>query len=82
MRCAINITICDHNDAIQSHTWEMRWRIQTYKMSRKNQSPNVHGRHRTVCKKCKRIGNLNTASENIQSGYRYGIWHRKCGMLT
>ena len=25
----------------------------------------------------KRIGNLNTDRENIQSGYRDGIWHRK-----
>ena len=27
--------------------------------------------------KLKRIGNPNTSSENIQSGYRDGIWHRK-----
>ena len=27
----------------------------------------------------KRIGNLNTSSEKIQSRYRDGIWHRKMG---
>ena len=31
--------------------------------------------------KCKGIGNSNTRSENIQSGHRDGIWHRKCAML-
>ena len=33
--------------------------------------------HQTNCKKRKRIGNLNTISENIQSVNRDGIWHRK-----
>ena len=32
-----------------------------------------------LCKKWKRIGNSNTISENIQSGYRDRIWHRKTG---
>ena len=40
-------------------------------------SPNVHGRHQTVYQKCNRIGNSNTNSQNIQSEYRDGIWHRK-----
>ena len=30
-----------------------------------------------LCQKRKRIGNLNTGSENIPSGLRDGIWHRK-----
>ena len=36
-----------------------------YKLSRsqeKNQSPNVHGWHQTICKKWKRTGNSNTCS--------------------
>ena len=33
-------------------------------------------RHKTLCKKRKRIGNPNTDSENIQSGHRERIWHR------
>ena len=30
-----------------------------------------------LAKKEKEFGDPNTGSENIQSGYRYGIWHRK-----
>ena len=30
-----------------------------------------------IRQKWKRIGNLNTGSENIQSRYRDGIWQRK-----
>ncbi len=51
-------------------------------MAEKDQSPNVHGRHQTVCKKLKRIGNSNTRSENIQLGHRDGIWHRKMRHAT
>ena len=29
-RCAVTITICDHNEATLSHTKEMRRGIQTY----------------------------------------------------
>ena len=42
----------------------------------KDQSPDEHG-YQTVCKKLKRIGNSNKHCENIQSGHRDGIWHRK-----
>ena len=47
-----------------------------YKL-RKGQSPNVHGRHQTICQKWKRIRNPYIGNENIQSGHRDGIWHRK-----
>ena len=37
--------------------------------------------HETFCQKWRRNGNTNTDSENIQSRYTNGIWHRKCPML-
>ena len=40
----------------------------------KNQPPNVHGRHQTVCQKRTRIGNSKTGSEDIQLGYKDEIW--------
>ena len=43
----------------------------------KNQPPNVHGRHQTVCKKWKRTGSSNTKNKNIQLWYSNEIWHRK-----
>ena len=42
-----------------------------------DQSPKVHGRHQTLCKKRKRFENPNSGSENIKSRDRDGIWHRK-----
>ena len=48
----------------------------------KDQPLNVHGRHQSVCKKWKKIGNSNKRCENIQSGYRDGILLRKkCAIL-
>ena len=51
-----------------------------YKLSRsqvKNQSPNVHGWHQTICKRWEIIANSNTRSQTIESGDRNGIWHGK-----
>ena len=48
-----------------------------YQIAGKDQSSNVHGRHQTVLKKRKRIGDPNTDCENMQSGHRDGIPHRK-----
>ena len=55
----------------------MHWQIEFDHIGVRNQSPNVHGRHQTACQKQKRIGNSNTDYENITSGHRDGILHRK-----
>ena len=49
-----------------------------YKLSKsigEDQSPNVHGRLQTVCKKLKGTGNSNTHCENMQSGHWDRIRH-------
>ena len=46
-------------------------RYKLHKLQEKNQSPNVHGQHWTVCQKWKTIGNPNTGSEDI--GMEFGI---------
>ena len=81
-RCPITITIYKIDDATQPHTQKMHSRIQTYLIAGKDKSPNIHGRHQTICQKWKRIGNSDTRSQNIQSGHRNGIWLRKCAMLV
>ena len=47
------------------------------KLQGKNPQLHVHGRYQTVWQKRKRIGNLNTDCDNIQSRYRNGVWQRK-----
>ena len=37
----------------------------------------MHGRNQTVCKKGKWILNSNACSQNMQSGHKDEIWHRK-----
>ena len=76
-RCTITFTIYNCDDATRTHTQKMYSRIQTNYIAGKDKSPNVHGRHQTVCQKWKRIGNSNTRRENLQSGQRNRIWHRK-----
>ena len=44
-RCTITIIICNSDDTTQLHTQEMHRRIQTKYIARKNQPPNVYGRH-------------------------------------
>ena len=80
-RCAITITICNNDNATQSHFEEMYRRMQTLQIARNNQPPNVYGRHQTVRQKGKRIGNTNAGSENIQLRYRDGIRHKRCDMI-
>ena len=46
-------------------------------MQEKNQSTNVHGQYQNVCPQRKTFGDFNTDNENIQSGHKDGIWHRK-----
>ena len=53
-RCTITINICNSDDAIQPHTQECTGGYKLKKSQEKNQSPNVHGRHQTVCKKMKK----------------------------
>ena len=61
-RCTITIAICYHDDATQPHSQEIhRWK-QTHEIVGNDQSPNVHGRHKTFCQKRKSIGNPNTGS--------------------
>ena len=48
-----------------------------YKLTRKNQQPNVRGRHKTVCQKWKIIGNPKPNSEEINKRHWDGIWHYK-----
>ena len=68
-RCSITITLCNNDDATQTHTQEMHWKI-----TRKDQSLNVYRRHQTVRQKWKRIGNTNIGSEDIGMEW-------KCAML-
>ena len=79
--CSV-IIICYSNDATQSHTQEMRGRIQNYKISRKDQSPNVYGRLRTVYQKMKKgletlIQAVRIYSQEI--GMEFGI--ERCATL-
>ena len=76
-RCIITITICNNDDAAQSHHKEMHSRIKTQLIARKDQPLDVHGSHQNAYQKQKRNGKPHADSENIQSRYRKGIWHRK-----
>ena len=51
----------------------MDWLTQTKYRSRKDQPPNINGRHKTVKHERKK----NTCCENELSDYRDGIRHRK-----
>ena len=66
--CTITITIYNCDYVIQSYTLKRHSRIQTYRITGKDKSLNVHERHQIVCKKKKKrmVGNSNTRPENIQ----------------
>ena len=61
---------------------KMHSRIQTYEITGKDQSHNVHEQHETVCKNEKRTGNINVHSENIQSGHRDRIFYSRQNYLA
>ena len=52
----------------------MHWRLHICKITRKDLSPYVHGRHQAVCKNEKELEIL---PQNIHLGYWNGIWHEK-----
>ena len=66
-------------DALSPLNHIIRKRSGRYKLhkSQKNQPPNVHRWNQIIYQKWGRTINYNTGSENIQSRYRDGIWHRK-----
>ena len=81
-RCTITLTIHNSHDATEPHSQKRRSRIHTQQIRREDQPPDVHGWHKIICKKSKRIGNSYTHRHNIQPGHRNGIWHRKMCMLV
>ena len=72
-RCTITITIHNSDDATQPHTQKCTAGYKLSKSQGKDQLPNVHRQYQTVYIKWKTIGNSNTHSENIHSGWRDGI---------
>ena len=78
--CAITITICDNDDATESHISEMHGRIQTNKLQEKiNHS--MYMDDIKLFTEWKIIRNPNTDSENILSGIQMEFGLEKCAML-
>ena len=68
----IETEVFQGDDTAQLHTQNMYWWIQSHQITKKDQSPNVHGRHQTVCHRYKkkiflRIGNRHTQAVGIYS---------------
>ena len=85
--------ICNNDDATlhtKPHSQEMHRWIKKFVNCKKNQLPNVHWRHQTVCEKQKRIGNpkiqaVRIYSQDIRMEFgieKYAILIRKEGNDT
>ena len=60
----------------------MHSRVQTYYIAGKDQSPNVHGRHQTICKNEKELETLIDALRIYNQDIGMGFGIEKCAMFV